>query len=214
MSNEDYQKIFHEIKNNVAFINSSLQLIEKSHPEIKAFPYWKDSMQEVSALKKMLIELSSARLCNDLSVQKTSLENFLSDFVDSYTSILVSNDFQFQIELETPLPDVYIDSDRLKRALFNLVKNSSEAMDGLGLVRLTGCLENSFIRLDLTDSGGGLSPDYLPKLFTPLETTKPNGTGLGLLIARQIIESHGGRLTVDSRPQDGCTFSIYLPCTR
>ena len=74
MTNEDYQKIFHEIKNNITFISSSLQLIEKGHPEIKTFPYWNDSMQEVEALKNMLVELSSARLCNDLTLQKISLK--------------------------------------------------------------------------------------------------------------------------------------------
>ena len=192
MTNEDYQKIFHEIKNNITFINSSMQLVEKAHPEIKDYPYWKDSMQEVSALKHLLIELSSARLCDDLTLMKTSTEEFLPELVNSCIKLF--------------------DFDRIKRAFYNLLKNSYEAMQGKGQIRIICSKEDSFVRIDLMDTGGGIAPEYLPKLFTPLATTKPNGTGLGLLISKQIIEAHSGHLSVESRPQEGTTFSIFLPC--
>lgn len=214
MTNEDYQKIFHEIKNHIAFINSSLQLIEKSHPEIKEFAYWNDSMLEISSLKRMLIELNAARLSSDLTMQKTSLKQFLPELAHSCTAAFQSKDFGFQIDLEPALPELEIDPDWLKRALFNLIKNAFEAMGGAGTINLAACLDGSFVRLDITDFGGGISPEYLPKLFTPFATTKPGGTGLGLLIARQIVESHKGRLTVESRPQEGCTFSAFLPIPR
>ncbi len=212
MSNEDYEKIFHEIKNNITFISSSLQLVEKTHPEIREFPYWNDSIQELSSLKHMLIELSSARLCDDLSVEKTSLMTFLPTLIDSFLALFHTADFHCEISLTSPLPEIYIDHARFKRALFNLVKNSYEAMNGIGTIRLIGKLADTYIQLELIDSGGGISPEYLPKLFSPFETTKKEGTGLGLLISKQIIEAHGGYLTVDSHPGDGCTFSIYLPC--
>lgn len=211
MTNEDFHKIFHEIKNNITFISSSLQLIEKAHPEIKEYPYWNDSMQEISSLKRILTDLSTARLSSNLNKQKTSLEFFLSELIRYCQTALVSENFYYQMELEPGLPDLIIDPGRIKRALFNLVKNSFEAMDGQGTFRLNGFLSGSFIRLDLVDSGGGIPLEYLPKLFHPFETTKPEGTGLGLVIAKQIIESHSGRLTIASRPKDGCTFSVYLP---
>lgn len=212
MTNQDYEKIFHEIKNNITFINSSLQLVEKSHPEIKSYPHWEDSIQELSSLKQMLIELSSARLYNDLNTEKISLEIFLPELIRSFLSLFDSDSFHCRIALEPSLPQLYIDPHRFKRALFNLVKNSYEAMNGTGTIRLNGCISGSFIRLDLIDCGGGIASEYLPKLFSPFETTKEGGTGLGLLISKQMIEAHGGKLLVDSRPGDGCTFSIYLPC--
>ena len=211
MTNEDYQKIFHEIKNNITFISSSLQLIEKGHPEIKTFPYWNDSMQEVEALKNMLIELSSARLCNDLALQKISPKLLLPELIHSCIALCSSDDFACQTKFCARLPEVFMDPPKFKRALFNLIKNSYEAMEGHGTIQIHCYQKDSRLYLDLIDFGGGISPEYLPKLFTPFETTKQNGTGLGLLIARQIIESHGGSLTVDSRPQDGCTFRITLP---
>lgn len=212
MTNEDYEKIFHEIKNNITFINSSLQLVEKTHPEVKSFPFWEDSLLELSSLTHMLTELSSARLCNDLSVEKTSLTDFLPSLIDSFLPLFHAAGFRCEIDLTMPLPEIDLDHAKFKRALFNLIKNSYEAMNGTGTLRLTGTLSGSYILLELIDQGGGILPEYLPKLFSPFATTKKDGTGLGLLISKQIIEAHGGYLTVDSRPGDGCTFSIYLPC--
>lgn len=211
MTNEDYQKIFHEIKNHITFINSSLQLIEKSHPDIKEYAYWNDTMLEISSLKRMLIELNSARLSSDLTLQKASFQSFLPELVHTCSAVFLSADFHFKITVAPCLPEIYIDPDWLKRALFNLIKNSFEAMDGSGTVILSAYQKDGFVCLDIIDSGGGIAPEYLPKLFTPFATTKSGGTGLGLLISRQIIEAHGGSLRVTSRPKDGCTFTVVLP---
>lgn len=212
MTTKDYQKIFHEIKNHITFINSSLQLVEKTHPEMKESSYWNNAMQEVSSLKNMLIELSSARLGNNFNLRKVSLEKFLPELINSCKSLFDSADFHYEVDISPSLPEISIDPERFRRALMNLIKNSYEAMNGSGTLRLSAQLEASFIRLDITDFGGGIPQEIFSKLFTPFETTKAEGTGLGLLITKQIIDSHGGRLTVNSRPGDGCTFSIYLPC--
>lgn len=212
MTNEDYQKILHEIKNDVTFISSSLQLLEKFHPDMKDYDYWNDAMQELASLKTLLIELSSARLSDIVDAQDVSTESFLTQFVSSCNSMYSESSFRCELQMTSPLPALHADTVRLKRALSNLVKNSYEAMQGDGTVRLLACRQEDMIRLDFIDYGGGIPSEYISKLFTPFETTKSNGTGLGLLITRQIIEAHGGHLTVESRPQDGCTFSVFLPC--
>ena len=66
----------------------------------------------------------------------------------------------------------------------------------------------------ITDHGGGLDPALADTIFQPFITSKTGGSGLGLVITRQIIESHNGTLTCDSRPGDGCTFTIALPLTQ
>ena len=73
LSNEDYLHIFHEIKNSITLINSSLQLVEKKHPEVREFDYWSESMSELCFLKNMVIQLSSARLCNQLNLMQVSI---------------------------------------------------------------------------------------------------------------------------------------------
>lgn len=214
MTNQDYQKIFHEIKNNITLINSSLQLVEKKHPRVKEYTYWQDAMQELDALKKMLIELSSARLSDTLDLTTIQPETFLSELMNSCLTLFEQSSFQCHVSVEKSLPPFLADVNRLKRAVFNLLKNSYEAMQFKGQIQLNAYRQDSFIRFDLIDYGGGISPDFLPKLFTPFETTKATGTGLGLMITKQIIEAHGGHLTVDSRPGEGCTFSVFLPYIR
>lgn len=74
--------------------------------------------------------------------------------------------------------------------------------------------EDELVKITVTDQGGGLDPALADNIFQPFITTKTGGSGLGLVITKQIIESHHGTLTCDSRPGDGCTFTIALPLTQ
>lgn len=211
MTTEDYQTIFHEIKNYITFICSSLQLVEKKHPKVKEYSSWNDAMDETVALKKLLIELSSSRLTDTLDFQQISVQDFLNSLSHSCKYIFDSPDFSCEIQCENPLSDILVDMQRLKRAFFNLLKNAYEAMDAQGTVYIHAYNKDDFIVFDITDTGSGIEPEFLSKIFTAFETTKSTGTGLGLMITRQIIEAHQGYITVESHPQEGCTFSVFLP---
>lgn len=211
MSIDDYQKIFHEIKNNVTFISSSLQFVEKKHPHIKNYSSWTDAMEEVDVLKKMLIELSSARLTDNANLTLISVNDFLADFSHSCKSIFNEPIYHYRIDCDENLADFCIDISRLKRALFNLIKNAFEAMNNQGEVKIHIYQKDTDIVFDVIDTGGGIAPEYLEKIFTPFETTKETGTGLGLLITKQIVNCHNGHITIDSRLGDGCTFSVHIP---
>ena len=82
-----------------------------------------------------------------------------------------------------------------------------------GTVLLDAYRQNDSVRIDITDFGGGIAPEYISSLFIPFFTSKTEGTGLGLCITKQIIKSHNGILDFISRPGDGCTFSIILPAS-
>lgn len=211
MTIEDYQKIFHEIKNNITFISSSLQFVEKKHPKVKDYSSWNDAMEEVNALKKMLVDLSSARLSDTIKFQPISVQNFLHELCHSCKNIFESPDFSYELQCEDNLPDILVDTPRLKRAFSNLLKNAYEAMEEKGTVIIHAYTKDTFVVFDIIDTGGGIEPEYLSKIFTPFETTKNTGTGLGLVITKQLIHAHNGHITIDSRPQDGCTFSVFIP---
>jgi signal transduction histidine kinase len=72
-------------------------------------------------------------------------------------------------------------------------------------------LENDVVKIDFADGGVGISKEVIPKLFTPLFTTKAQGVGFGLSICKRIVESHGGSISVESIPGEGTTFVIVLP---
>jgi two-component system sensor histidine kinase HydH len=109
------------------------------------------------------------------------------------------------------LPEVRADRDRLKQVLLNLVLNALEAMPSGGRLGLEAAVSPSGLVLTVADTGGGIPPELLPRVFEPYVTTKTRGLGLGLAIARRIVEAHGGRIEAESRAGQGTRFRVTLP---
>ena len=105
------------------------------------------------------------------------------------------------------------DESQVKQVLINLVKNATEAMEG---VKSPGLKMNvkrilDFVSIEISDNGTGIPREVLDKIFVPFYTTKPEGSGIGLSLSRQIIRNHGGQITVESETGKGTTFKIALP---
>lgn len=213
LNNEDYLNIFHEIKNSITLINGSLQLVAKKHPEVKDFDYWNESMSEIDFLKNMVTQLSSARLCSHLNLMPINIYAFMQQINDSIT-VLSEGNFDCQFILKDSLPPLEADPQLLKQAIINLIKNAYEAMGKTGTLTLEVSYSKQLIHIAITDRGGGLDPAIADHIFDPFITSKTGGSGLGLVITKQIIESHHGTLICDSRPGDGCTFTISIPVTQ
>lgn len=210
LTNEDYLNIFHEIKNSITLIGSSLQLVEKKHPEVTDFTYWAETMTEISSLRNMVTELSSVRLCNHLNLRPINLHIFMDELHDSVMALSMYN-FNCTISVENDVPQIEFDPQLIKQALINLIKNAYEAMDKTGTVAIAVSRCDSFVKITVTDKGGGLDPAFADSIFEPFITSKNGGSGLGLSITKQIAESHHGSICCDSRPGDGCTFTLTLP---
>ncbi len=115
------------------------------------------------------------------------------------------------------------DAAQLKQILINLVQNAAESVSGPGQIVMraydtpdrvaspTGQREQSFVVLEVKDTGGGIAPEIQERLFDPFFSTKESGTGLGLPIAAKIADQHQGRMEFDSRPGEGATFRVILP---
>lgn len=112
------------------------------------------------------------------------------------------------------LPDlgpVAFHTNTLRRALLNLVQNAADAMPQGGTVTLRGRVTATHVQLQVQDTGGGIPAAMLPRMFEPLYTTKPGGTGLGLYIVQEIVTAHEGQITVESVEGQGTTFTLTLP---
>jgi signal transduction histidine kinase len=114
------------------------------------------------------------------------------------------------IEPAEPLP-VNVDAGQMQQVLVNLLLNALDAMPRGGRLTLTLDADGDHCRLSLRDSGPGVAPEMVPRLFTPFASTKPTGTGLGLSLARRIVEEHGGRIAGGNHPDGGTCFTIRLP---
>lgn len=213
IDNEAYSNIFHEIKNSITLISSSLQLIANKHPEVDRFNYWNETMSEVDFLKNMVVQLSSARLGSRLNLTKVNFNSYAQQTL-SPAHTFSSDVFQCHLSVDEDIPLIELDTQLIKQALLNLIKNAYEAMQGTGIVNVHVTFIDNQLLISIIDTGGGLDPAIADKIFDPFITSKNGGSGLGLSITKKIIESHHGTLTYQSRPGDGCTFTIALPPTQ
>lgn len=111
------------------------------------------------------------------------------------------------------LPPLFVATDQIRQVFLNLLLNAIEAMPDGGQLRVeTRYIEESAgVDIRFIDSGKGISPDIMSRIFEPFCSTKVDGTGLGLFISRRIVEQHSGRITVESQGEEGATFTVWLP---
>src|SRR5205085_5510758 len=103
--------------------------------------------------------------------------------------------------------------DQMTQAFYNVIKNSFEAMKARGILRIRTDMDDLHVLVRFSDTGGGISPDNLGRVFEPYFTTKQSGTGLGLLIVRRIVREHGGELSIESSEGKGLALTIRIPYT-
>jgi signal transduction histidine kinase len=116
-----------------------------------------------------------------------------------------------ELYLDEHLPSLRADPALLRRALENLVLNSLDAMPSGGTLTVRTAQQNGTVRLEVSDTGAGLTPEECQRLFTPYYTSKRHGTGLGLAVVQSVVSDHGGKIAVESTPGAGATFRIELP---
>ncbi len=207
MNGLDYQRIFHEIKNTITLINSSMQLLDQRCSQLKTELYWDNIKNEITYLKNMVLEISKAGSMEQLQKDSVDLNSIVLDLCrfmkDSYS------DLKWKLNLSEELPCVYADQIKLKQAVLNLIKNSAEA--GSTYVIIETHAAGSHIQIAIIDNGGGISAELVDKVFDLFTTSKKQGSGLGLAITKQIIECHDGTLELNNQPGKGCTFTIELP---
>lgn len=204
-------QIFHEIKNPLTLINSSLQFIESDHPEVKTFRFWNQTMEDMKGLRLLLDDLSDFQKGSVLKITELSAFDFIDELLDSIEAFLL--EAGIPLILEEPSEDFTFSADgtKLRQAVINLLKNAAESSAPGNPVTLSIGKENETFFIRVSDHGCGISEEALPKLFEPFHTTKSYGTGLGLPIVKRIVSSHHGTISVDSAENSGTAFHINIP---
>jgi len=118
------------------------------------------------------------------------------------------------VKTDRSLPPMAIDRTLLRQAVLNLIKNGLESLAQTGALTVATRRVDDAVEITVSDSGPGIQPEVGRRLFEQFFTTKPQGTGLGLYISRQIVEEHGGELRWASEPGSGAIFTVHLPVKR
>lgn len=206
----ELSRVSHEIRNPVTLINSFLQLTVSQHPEVASYRTWKSITENMDYLKLLLNELSDYNNSGDLKSEELSLSSFLRSLVDECRYIVAPLELTYH--KETAVPPCCFDKIKLRAALLNLIRNAAEALsdktDGRILVSLS--FDGSLFRIRVVNNGPQIPDEYIDGIFEPFVTHKKDGTGLGLAIVRNIVQAHGGTVSVTSDPEKTC-FTLCLP---
>ncbi len=209
----------HEIRNPLAGIRGAAQLLRRE-----------STPQDVDELTALIIQESDRIhvqverlmvLCRPRPLRRAPVD--LNELVQQQSAAArarAGEGVSIRLDIDPSLPPVEGDAERLAEALGNLLKNACEAatatvtvrtrVDSLGRLVSPGVDRGPTLRIDVEDDGPGLEPDRLSSVFAPFETTKADGSGLGLFVARLAVEAHSGLVQVEGRPGEGARFSMLL----
>jgi signal transduction histidine kinase len=145
------------------------------------------------------------------------LEPVIHDAIETFRYPLAQQGFKVHVEVEPDLPEVALDAEAVKQALANLVDNAMKYSDERRRLGVTARRVGGEVSIEVADEGIGIAPREHERIFEKFyrigrsETQGRRGSGVGLALVKHIVEAHGGRVTVDSRPGEGSRFTIHLP---
>ena len=208
----------HEIRNPLNSMNMNLQMLEE---ELQGVPELEGG-EHIEMLRSMQGEIKRIKNLVDafLEYARPAPPHFeikdLNEVLNATARFLQADFRQSAVELvldlEPLLPSVEIDEGQLRQALLNILGNARQVMQPGGQVRVsTRAGIGGEVVIQIADTGPGIAPDVIEKIFEPFFSKRAGGTGLGLAIARQMVENHHGRIEVESTPGKGTTFRIRLP---
>src|SRR5438094_3174609 len=209
--------VAHEIGNPLNSLHIHLQLMERSVQKLHdgAKTELEHSIEvarsEVNRLDSIVTQFLKAIRPSRPQLRPENVNTIVEEAVRFFAPELQDREIVVEQELRSDLPLLQLDRDQMKQAFYNVIKNSVEAMHRHGTLRIRTDLADTHVIVRFVDTGGGMSAENLSRVFEPYFTTKPSGSGLGLLIVRRIVREHGGELSIESSQGRGFTLTIRLP---
>ncbi len=213
--------IAHEIRNPLNYINLTLDHLRTAFaPEDakKRETFERLAVQlkaEVARINTRISEFLNYTRPSSLELQPLDLRAAAEDALRLVEVKAAESHIETRVEEEGEVPLVLGDEETLRSVFTNLIINGMQAIDGDGggtlTIKLSTEANNGRARIDITDTGRGIAPENISKVFEPYFSTKETGTGLGLAIVKKAVDDHGGTISVTSKPDSGTTFTITLP---
>lgn len=208
-------KVAHEIRNPLSSISLNAELLgdeikKNSFDKKEANSLLKSIMKEVDRLANLTNEYLQFSRMPDTTPEKHDIRKVITNLKLFLEKELISKNIELVLDIPKDPVVLIIDKDKIRQVLLNLVKNSIEALNSGGLIRISVNQNNIETQIVVSDNGNGIEKANQEKIFEPFYTTKEVGTGLGLAICKQVVEDHNGSIHyLDENP--GAHFIIILP---
>ncbi|MFZ5634347.1 MAG: ATP-binding protein [Bacillota bacterium] len=205
--------VAHELRNPIGVVKATVQVMENEYgnnvPGMGEFT--KVIKEQVDRQNRVIQELLDFGRPSKQMVQPVDINSLLEKVLTFTSPMLRQNNINLEVKFDPGLPKVTVDASRIKQVFVNMILNAIQAMPDGGKLAINTHLQDDFICTEFSDTGMGIEPDELTRIFDPFYTTKESGTGLGLSISHQIIKSHNGTIHVISTPGEGTVFKVKLP---
>ena len=209
--------VSHEIRNPLGAIFLHVDLLEEelAHPAADSAAAIADAFTELKSNLTRLDDLVQdyLSLVRVHAIQQAPLDlgDLVTQWAQELTPALAALGITLHLDALDHLGQVALHANTFRRVLVNLADNARDAMPAGGTLTLRGRRHGATVQLEVEDTGSGIPPEQSQKIFEPLHTTKPGGTGLGLYIVQEVVAAHGGRVAVQSTVGRGTRFTITLP---
>lgn len=210
--------VAHELGNPLNSLNIHLQLLGRRLLEVEDVAVRRDAQElldvathEVKRLDGIVSNFLHAVRPQPPQLSPLQVRQVLEETLAFMGPEIENRDIQVRAVFPDLLPSVLGDSDQLKQAFYNVIKNAVQAMRGGGQLQISCSLRPDFLDIRFADTGHGIGAAQMTHILDPYYTTKPEGTGLGLLIVERIVRGHGGELGIESDEGQGSVFTLSLP---
>ncbi len=210
----------HELRNPLALLKGTIQYIEMKQPEVKNYKYWDQVQELINDMERIMQDASLINNSNQLNKENTNLISLMENIIGSFMPQAISRDIDLTLTVAPDSEEVFMkyhcDSGKLKQVFINMIKNAFEATQPGNFIHIELALLPSTVSslsklsISISNNGHPIPEEALESIFQPFVTFKKNGTGVGLALARNIIDLHYGSISVVS--DESCTsFTILLP---
>jgi signal transduction histidine kinase len=209
--------VAHEIRNPLNAMGMGLQRLKREFlppDESKREEYISFTeliLREVRRVNEIIEQFLTLSRPFQLDLKESSLQELLKNLITLFQEEASSLGVSLRAEIPSDLPLLRIDPEKLTQAFINIMKNGMQAMGQGGTLRVETKPLKESVEVAISDSGSGIPPEEMEKIFNYYYTTKEKGVGLGLPIAHRIIEAHGGQLRIESRVGSGTKVVVALP---
>ena len=208
--------VAHELGNPLNSLTIHLQLLER---RIRKLGKQGESLREhldvatgeIKRLDFIIGQFLAAIRPTQPQMQRTQINDLIGESLRFLKPETDQARVKVKCELRSDMPAMPLDAAQMKQALYNLIRNACQAMPDGGTLTVASSFNDFEVRMSFEDTGKGISPEQMGKLFQPFSTTRPTGTGLGLLIVRRIVREHGGEIDIESREGKGTHVTLWLP---